>query len=160
MDMSASNVSIQAKKHTQTRTLSRGCTLAMVAVEREGIVDYVLQVLNESVLRDCWPLSRVHMISWLAESRLSVWFRQPPHSHLRHVLLGVALGISLSLTSTSLALYFQAQKRDRINAKLDQESLPIELRNDEVLDGVIGLIGIQHTYTDIIKSNTFQETHP
>lgn len=62
------------------------------------------------------------------------------HSLLtRQLLYGVLLGFSLSVTSTSLALYFQERKRQRVQEQF--EPRPIELRSDEVVDGVTGLIG-------------------
>jgi len=79
------------------------------------------------------------MWSWLS-TRL-----QPTQSAIRYLVFGTFLGFSLSLTSTSLALYVQARRRARINDKLSQESRPIELRSDEVLSGVTGLIGALHS---------------
>ncbi|KAI0338299.1 PALP-domain-containing protein [Trametopsis cervina] len=78
------------------------------------------------------------MLSWLtprieaASSRLHALFT-------RQLFYGVLLGFSLSITSTSLALYYQERKRARIEDKF--EPRPIELRSDEVIDGVTGLIG-------------------
>ena len=58
---------------------------------------------------------------------------------VRSVLIGVFLGFSISVTSTSLALYFQEKRRERVAAKFTPR--PIELRSDEVVAGVTGLIG-------------------
>lgn len=71
--------------------------------------------------------------------RFDFWSRFPSTSTARHVLYGVILGFSLSLTSTSLALYYQSRKRALLAAQF--EARPIELRSDEVLRGVTGLIG-------------------
>lgn len=63
----------------------------------------------------------------------------PSRTALRWIFYGVLLGFSLSVTSTSLALYFQDRKRKRIEKQF--EPRPIELRSDEVVNGVTGLIG-------------------
>ncbi|KAK0201874.1 PALP-domain-containing protein [Desarmillaria ectypa] len=72
-------------------------------------------------------------------TRLPSWFRIPSPPTVRHVIYGLFLGFSLSLTSTSIALFFQRRKQERIAAQF--EARPIELRSDEVLKGVTGLIG-------------------
>lgn len=61
---------------------------------------------------------------------------------IRHLVYGALIGFSLSVTSTSLALYYQERKRQRIQDRF--EPRPIELRSDEVVDGVAGLIGKSH----------------
>ena len=61
---------------------------------------------------------------------------------VRHLVYGALIGFSLSVTSTSLALYWQQRKRERIQERF--EPRPIELRSDEVVDGVAGLIGRWH----------------
>jgi cysteine synthase A len=71
--------------------------------------------------------------------KIPSWIRWPVPSTARHVLYGVIIGFSLSLTSSSLALYLQARKRDRSIAHF--EPRPVELRSDDVLSGVTGLIG-------------------
>ncbi|KAK0449112.1 PALP-domain-containing protein [Armillaria borealis] len=72
-------------------------------------------------------------------TRLPLWWRIPSPPTVRHVIYGLFLGFSLSLTSTSIALFFQRRKQERIAAQF--EARPIELRSDEVLKGVTGLIG-------------------
>ncbi|KAK0244244.1 PALP-domain-containing protein [Armillaria nabsnona] len=72
-------------------------------------------------------------------TRLPLWWRIPSPPTVRHVIYGLFLGFSLSLTSTSIALFFQRRKQERIVAQF--EARPIELRSDEVLKGVTGLIG-------------------
>lgn len=71
--------------------------------------------------------------------KIPAWIRWPSPSTARHVLYGIILGFSLALTSSSLALYFQARKRQHLVARF--EPRPIELRSDDVLSGVTGLIG-------------------
>ena len=50
------------------------------------------------------------------------------------------IGFSLSITSTSLALLYRDRRR-KDKEEAQPGSRPIELRSDEVLDGVTGLIG-------------------
>ena len=57
----------------------------------------------------------------------------------RQLYVGLALGFTLSLSSTSLALWFADRRRRKATSKIPPR--PIELRQDEVVDGVIGLIG-------------------
>ncbi|TBU31620.1 PALP-domain-containing protein [Dichomitus squalens] len=68
-----------------------------------------------------------------------VLHRLPTGSSARQLFYGVLIGIALSLTATSVNEYFQERKRKR--APLVFEPRPIELRSDEVVDGVAGLIG-------------------
>ncbi|KAJ3797319.1 PALP-domain-containing protein [Lentinula aff. detonsa] len=78
------------------------------------------------------------------------WYKPPSQSSLRYLFYGIILGFSFSLTSTSLALFFQARRRQRLAAKDQFEPRPIELRSDEVLKGVTGLIG----NTPLIRINS------
>jgi len=68
------------------------------------------------------------------------WLHWPSRSTSRHVLIGILLGFSFSLSSTSFALYYQKKKRDREASHFSAR--PIELRSDEVVRGVTGLIGM------------------
>ncbi|KAJ6594493.1 tryptophan synthase beta subunit-like PLP-dependent enzyme [Mycena capillaripes] len=62
----------------------------------------------------------------------------------RPLVLGIVLGISLSVSSSAVVQYFQ-QRRRRIALSQSQiselESRPIELRSDDVLNGIVGVIG-------------------
>ncbi|KAJ7143412.1 PALP-domain-containing protein [Mycena crocata] len=66
-----------------------------------------------------------------------------PHA-ARPLVLGIVLGVSLSISSSAVVQYFQ-QRRRRIALSQSQtselESRPIELRSDDVLNGIVGLIG-------------------
>ncbi|KAK0503991.1 PALP-domain-containing protein [Armillaria luteobubalina] len=77
--------------------------------------------------------------------------RIPSPPTIRHVIYGLFLGFSLSLTSTSIALFFQRRKQERIAAQF--EARPIELRSDEVLKGVTGLIG----NTPLVRINSLSD---
>jgi cysteine synthase len=61
------------------------------------------------------------------------------HSSWRQLLYGLLLGFSLSVTATSLTLWYQNRKREQDALHFDPR--PIELRSDEIVDGVVGLIG-------------------
>ena len=75
--------------------------------------------------------------------RLPMWLRwdriRPPSKFTREVLWGLVLGVTFSLSSTSLAILFQGWRRRRAVSHIPPR--PIELRSDEIVDGVIGLIG-------------------
>ncbi|KAJ3996968.1 tryptophan synthase beta subunit-like PLP-dependent enzyme [Lentinula boryana] len=91
---------------------------------------------------------------WLtAGNLLPSWYKPPSQSSLRYLFYGIILGFSFSLTSTSLALFFQARRRQRLAAKDQFEPRPIELRSDEVLKGVTGLIG----NTPLIRINSLSD---
>ena len=63
----------------------------------------------------------------------------PSKASNKYIFYGVLIGLALSLTTTSVLEYLQERKRKR--AELTFEPRPIELRSDEVVDGVTGLIG-------------------
>jgi cysteine synthase len=91
------------------------------------------------------------MFSWLSARLESI--SSKAHSLLTQQLFyGILIGFSLSVTSTSLALYFQERRRERIQNQF--EARPIELRSDEVIDGVTGLIGMMpQSFLFIILQN-------
>ena len=93
-------------------------------------------------------------LSWECRTRvkMSWWTRLPTPATARHLLYGIIIGFSISLSSTSLALYYQARKRDRLAARYDPR--PIELRSDEILSGVTGLIGMHHLWLYLIVDFT------
>ncbi|KAF8349331.1 tryptophan synthase beta subunit-like PLP-dependent enzyme [Amanita rubescens] len=84
-------------------------------------------------------------------SRLSVWFQLPSRTALKHIIYGVFLGFYLSITSRALLQYYEAKKRRRELAENDFR--PIELRKDDVLNGVAGLIG----NTPLIRINSLSD---
>lgn len=61
----------------------------------------------------------------------------------RDVIIGAALGFSLAISSASIAAYIHSarQRRARLAAEPEFSARPIELRSDEIVDGVSGLIG-------------------
>ncbi|TFY71625.1 hypothetical protein EVG20_g1375 [Dentipellis fragilis] len=75
----------------------------------------------------------------------------PTPSTARHIFYGILIGFSLSLTSTSLALYYRDRKREKSLEKLSPR--PIELRSNEILDGVTGLIG----NTPLVRINSLSD---
>ncbi|KAJ6507297.1 tryptophan synthase beta subunit-like PLP-dependent enzyme [Mycena vitilis] len=71
-------------------------------------------------------------------------FLPPLPRTARPLILGIVLGISLSVSSSAVVQYFQRRRR-RIALAQSQiselESRPIELRSDDVLNGIVGVIG-------------------
>jgi len=90
------------------------------------------------------------VLSWVA-SKLPSWLHLPPRSTARHIFYGVIIGFSLSLTSTSIALWYQQRKRERVSKRF--EARPIELRSDEIISGVTGLIG----NTPLLRINSLSD---
>ena len=86
--------------------------------------------------------------------------RLPDRSPPRSLFYGIFIGLALSLTTSSVVTYFRQRQRKRLSSNF--EPRPIELRSDEVVDGVTGLIGmycpcfidIQSTYCKLVKGNT------
>jgi cysteine synthase A len=62
-----------------------------------------------------------------------------PSKFTRDLVWGLLLGVTFSLTSTSLALIGQSWRKKRSIAHIPPR--PIEIRSEEIVDGVIGLIG-------------------
>jgi len=69
----------------------------------------------------------------------------------RNWIFGFVIGSSLFLSSASLALYYRVEWKRKISARAPQR--PIELRRNEVLDGVTELIG----NTPLIRINSLCE---
>ncbi|CAD6566855.1 MAG: hypothetical protein TREMPRED_003032 [Tremellales sp. Tagirdzhanova-0007] len=74
-----------------------------------------------------------------------------PNRFTRDLIIGVFLGITLSLSSTSLALLAQGWRRRRAISRTPPR--PIELRSDEIVSGVTGLIG----NTPLIRINSLSD---
>jgi cysteine synthase len=55
------------------------------------------------------------------------------------LLYGVAIGFSLSFSTLALAVWYYNTQPRRVAPKFDPR--PIELRSDEIVNGVTGLIG-------------------
>jgi cysteine synthase A len=73
-------------------------------------------------------------------SHLDLWSRLRLSTRLsRDLTIGLIIGFVVSLSSTSLAIFGQSWQRQRAIKRLPPR--PIELRSDEIVDGVIGLIG-------------------
>ena len=69
---------------------------------------------------------------------MSSWLPTP--STARHLFYGVLIGFALSLGASTATQSYQRRKRERSEAA-ESSLRPIELRSDEILDGVSGLIG-------------------
>ncbi|KAG2338914.1 PALP-domain-containing protein [Suillus weaverae] len=59
---------------------------------------------------------------------------------VRHIAFGILIGFTLSVTSTSVSSYWRSRRRQSLSQEQHQFR-PIELRSDEVVHGVTGLIG-------------------
>jgi cysteine synthase A len=63
----------------------------------------------------------------------------PSPSTARHLFYGIVIGFSLSFATTSVISTYRRRTED--SATIRANLTPIELRSDEILDGVTGLIG-------------------
>lgn len=90
--------------------------------------------------------------AWLAPAWLADALRARMPSRLtRDLVVGLALGITLSLSSTRLAQLLQAYRRRRALQRIPKR--PIELRSDEIVHGVAGLIG----NTPLVRINSLSD---
>ncbi|WVW80008.1 hypothetical protein I302_101981 [Kwoniella bestiolae CBS 10118] len=74
-----------------------------------------------------------------------------PNKFTRDLAWGLIIGVTLSLSSTSFAILFQDWRRKRAIARIPPR--PIEIRSDEIVDGVMGLIG----NTPLIRINSLSD---
>ncbi|OAX34533.1 PALP-domain-containing protein [Rhizopogon vinicolor AM-OR11-026] len=77
------------------------------------------------------------------------WFSTPV---IRHVSYGILIGFTLSVTSTSISSYWRLRRSQRISQE-QFEFQPIDLRSDEILNGVTGLIG----NTPLVRINSLSD---
>ncbi|GFZ42698.1 cysteine synthase [Saitozyma sp. JCM 24511] len=88
-------------------------------------------------------------LSWV---RSGLWDRLRIQRRVsRDLIIGLVVGITFSLSSTSLALLVQQWRRKRAIARIPPR--PIELRSDEIVDGVTGLIG----NTPLLRINSLSD---
>ena len=60
---------------------------------------------------------------------------------IRQLTYGILIGFTLSLSATSIARYYsERRKQERLEKQTSFR--PIELRSDEIVRGVTGLIGV------------------
>lgn len=79
-----------------------------------------------------------------------------PRSRSLSVLLGIFIGISISLSSSSLRQYLRRKREERENRYLETiTQRPIEIRSDEILKGISGLVGEVVMIYDTKHSNTY-----
>ncbi|KAK4687250.1 hypothetical protein P7C73_g2863, partial [Tremellales sp. Uapishka_1] len=82
-------------------------------------------------------------------STANLWDRlKLPRKFTRDLVIGLLVGFTFSLSSTSLALLAQGWRRKRAVGRIPPR--PIEIRSDEIVNGVIGLIG----NTPLIRINS------
>ncbi|KAG1848148.1 PALP-domain-containing protein [Suillus tomentosus] len=73
----------------------------------------------------------------LFELTLPPWYS---NAVVRHITFGILIGFTLSVTSTSISSYWRSRRRQSLLQE-QHKSRPIELRSNEVVYGVTGLIG-------------------
>lgn len=99
---------------------------------------------------------------WLTTSWASgLWDRlKLPRRFTRDLMIGLLVGIGFSLSSTSLALLVQNRRRNRAVARIPPR--PIEIRSDEIVNGVVGLIGQawHRSVRDGTATEAAQAIHP
>ncbi|WWC60179.1 uncharacterized protein I303_102744 [Kwoniella dejecticola CBS 10117] len=89
---------------------------------------------------------------YLPRLPLGFWDRlRLPNRFTRDIVWGVIIGVTLSLSSASSAILFQNWRRRKAIARIPPR--PIEIRSDEIVDGVIGLIG----NTPLIRINSLSD---
>lgn len=71
-------------------------------------------------------------------ARLGEWLR-PPARLGRDLYIGVLIGVSLTLSTTSVALHFRSRRNGA--ERRDYEPTPIDIVRNEVVQGVTGLVG-------------------
>ncbi|KAG2135823.1 tryptophan synthase beta subunit-like PLP-dependent enzyme [Suillus clintonianus] len=71
---------------------------------------------------------------------------------VRNITYGILIGFTLSITSKSISSYWRSRRRQSLSHE-PFESRPIELRSDEVLHGVTGLIG----NTPLVRINSLSD---
>ncbi|KAH7339891.1 tryptophan synthase beta subunit-like PLP-dependent enzyme [Rhizoctonia solani] len=84
------------------------------------------------------------------------WSEWSPNRVTRDITIGVALGIALSISFTSISTYIDRRKRierEKEDGARDYIPRPIELRSDEIVDGIVGLIG----NTPLMRINSLSE---
>ena len=73
----------------------------------------------------------------------------------RQLFYGSLAGLALSTATTSLLQYYDDQyRRKAASSSLHHGLRPIELRSDEIVDGVIGLIGEYAFLLEIARAMT------
>ncbi|QRW21742.1 cysteine synthase [Rhizoctonia solani] len=84
------------------------------------------------------------------------WSDWAPNRASRDITIGVAFGIALSISFTSISTYIERRRRierEKAEGARDYIPRPIELRSDEIVDGVVGLIG----NTPLVRINSLSE---
>jgi cysteine synthase A len=95
-------------------------------------------------------------LSWV---RSGLWDRLRIQRRVsRDLIIGLVVGITFSLSSTSLALLVQQWRRKRAIARIPPR--PIELRSDEIVDGVTGLIGESRVHRSARPSKCLDASWP
>ncbi|KAG9101808.1 hypothetical protein FRC06_002593 [Ceratobasidium sp. 370] len=79
-----------------------------------------------------------------------------PSRAARDITVGVAIGVALSVSTSSLSSYIARRRRiarEKAEGARDYVPRPIELRSDEIVSGVVGLIG----NTPLVRINSLSD---
>lgn len=103
----------------------KGCTSHRKRLLRNRVDE------NTNKQRLCCTFCLLEM-SWLS-----------PDGRHRDIWIGVALGLSIAISSASVAAYVHhsVRRKQEDNPEPEFSARPIELRSDEIADGIAGLIG-------------------
>jgi cysteine synthase A len=98
-----------------------------------------------TVLTSVSDLTKHFWMWWPSPSSVSLpaflRLNWPEARTTRHLTYGLILGVSLSIASQSVVANIQRRRREAHERQVGFEPRPIELRNDEVIQNVLGLIG-------------------
>lgn len=124
------------------RHLVKNCCL----LQRPLPNNLVITSLPTSTACNVGNLSCVKMGIWPALLHLESlqrlvpsWFKPQNTANVRFLLSGILLGFSFSLTATSFVLYFREKRQRETVSRFKPR--PIELRSNEIVQGITGLIG-------------------
>ncbi|KAF9792195.1 tryptophan synthase beta subunit-like PLP-dependent enzyme [Thelephora terrestris] len=85
------------------------------------------------------------------QSLVPTWLKPQNAANVRFLLYGIFLGFSFSLTATSFVIYHREKRQREVASSF--QSRPIELRSDEIAQGLTGLIG----NTPLIRINSLSD---
>ncbi|WVR03921.1 hypothetical protein IAU60_000920 [Kwoniella sp. DSM 27419] len=92
------------------------------------------------------------LLDYLPRLSSRFWDRlRLPSKFTRDLVWGLIIGVTVSLSSTSVAILFQNWRRRQLIQRIPPR--PIEIRSDEIVPGVIGLIG----NTPLIRINSLSD---
>ncbi|KAH7889049.1 tryptophan synthase beta subunit-like PLP-dependent enzyme [Phlebopus sp. FC_14] len=78
-----------------------------------------------------------------------------PNPVIRQFTYGIFIGVTLSLSTASLVRYWRIRRQEQLKEQFTRR--PIELRSDEILHGVTGLIGTRIGNTPLVRINSLSD---